>query len=209
MHLELEEKEENKMKKIILLFFIILMSFETHASLRSISLEDAWKEGKFNGRSLRNVSEIRVENEFNLTPEQKTAFLKSSNLTGLKTIELRGQDIDDTFVEAMCKKPTFSRLITIDLSDNDKITDKSVEAIIKSTIIGRIRDLPQISGRYGLPSSEVYLLVSGTRVNEQTKNKLLKKPSRFDFDIHYLNPITNKKSSASVQGAIKWVQITD
>ncbi len=178
-----------------------------------VHFKDAWKRNKFNHPDLNKIEYLHVgnSNEFKLTTEQKQAFLKSKHFNGLGSLELRGQDIDDKFVEIMCENPTFSRLYRIDLSKNPNITDKSIEYIRESTLIGSIRDGPQICGRYGRTASYIYLNVEGTKVSKEMI-KLSSTKAAFDgfdfggFSIQYLHPITGKKTYHSSQ-AIKWVEL--
>ncbi len=106
----------------------------------------------------------------------------------------------------ICRNPSFSRVIKLDLSGNKKLTDETLSLISGSEFLGNIRDLPQISSRYGIPSSEIHINVKGTSISPQAISQFNRTPQVFDFPIRYLHPTTEKETFEPVKG-IKWLQI--
>lgn len=104
--------------------------------------------------------------------EMKSAedLISKLNLT-VKTLDLSGhKEVDDNFVKTLSESDKSKTLINIDLS-NTSISDISLQYILESKKLGTQRDLPQISARYDLPSSEIYLNVEGTKVSKENKEK--------------------------------------
>lgn len=163
--------------------------------------------GGFNSPKLKSTIQLwDPNNDFKFTKEMKEEFLKSTALTGLKILELNNKDIDDNFIEEMCKNKTFARLITIDLSNNKNITSKSLKYIRESDIIGSTRDLPQISGKYGCPSSEVYINIDGTGITDKKDIKKYFGEPRSEFVIRYMHPVHNTATYPTINNGIKWLQ---
>lgn len=176
-----------------------------------MSYSEAWKESAFNSREFSHVQSLYPVEGESLTSEQKQALVTSETFTNLRTLSLCGQGVDDTFIRSLCSNPCFSRIISLDLSDNPEITRVSLELILASAALGSIRDMQQISGRYDLPSSEVYIKVGGTAVTKEDIEWFNENP-RFDFSIFYRHPVTGEQSSLFSDDdrseAIKWLKVT-
>jgi hypothetical protein len=196
------------MFKIIYFALIISqMATECVASWgRTIDYETAWGEGKFSGETLKNVYRLESQGK-KLTEIQKDFLIDSRSLSNLRYLDLKNQDIDDDFIDFLCGNSTFSRLIEIDLSDNPKLTPKSLEYFSQSPCIGSIRDLPQISARYELPSSEIRVYAQGTSIDPEVVKIYNSAPQNTDFFIRYLHPINNRKTSDPGNHAIKWIHV--
>lgn len=197
----------NEPRKLSKLLLYVTLALPTYAlgTQRSLSYDEAWIEGKFDAKSLSNVWQLYPEEGTSLNEDRQEALAQSRHLHRLKTLNLRCQNIDDKFIQRISSNQTFSRIINLNLSYNHQITDKSLEYILDSDYLGSIRDLPQISGHYGLPSSEIYITTEGTGITTESVKKYQNNP-RFNFCIDYINPVTDKRSAASNQGAIKWLQ---
>lgn len=182
----------------------LLSTFKSYGS--SMSYDEAWNlGGNFDGPRLRNVVHLYPSSDNQLDISMQDSLASSKALINVKVLDLSHQDIDDNFIERLCKNRTFSRVINLDLSGNPKITDKSLELISISDIIGSIRDLPQISGKYGIPSSEIYIYTQDTSINSKTIKEYQEAPKRFDFSIRYLN-LNGQRTASSVSDSIKWLQ---
>lgn len=190
---------------------ILLTASESQGSFRSSSYEEAWDavEG-FNKSTLRNVSTLSPndDNQLRDNNQMRNALSQSTALVSLKVLNLHNQGIDDAFIKKLCNNSTFSRVIRFNLSGNPEITEKSLEFLSNSDIIGSIRDLPQLSGSYGKPSSEIYIETQNTGISLETIKKYQAKPTRFDFSIRYLHPFTNKRTAEPVSDSIKWLQLS-
>jgi hypothetical protein len=111
-------------------------------------------------------------------------LLSCTNLNATTSLYLSEKDIDDTTVAAACSNPINNQVIDIDLSNNKKVTLASINLIKDSDIIGSTISLPKTSGRYNLPSSDVFVNVEGTDITREEINDIefIKKP----FVINYL-----------------------
>jgi len=180
---------------------------EGNHPFRAVDYEEAFGEEKFSGPSLGDVTEIfTISDEYQLTDEQKQKLCSSATLKNLKVIDLSNQGIDDDFMSKICKNPTFSRVIKLDLSGNKKLTDQTLKLISESQFLGSIRDLPQISSRYGKPSSEIHINVKDTSISPRAISQFNREPQNRDFVIRYLHPVTDQETSLPATG-IKWLQI--
>lgn len=169
-----------KLTFILLGFFILVTNQFTYASqFRSLSYEDIRdEEGAFGSSNLTDVMEI-FSGGRNLDEYESSLLTQSNSLTNLKKLDLSDQYVvDDKFIEALVKNSTFSRIIFLNLSGTN-ITDKSVDLIVRSKILGSIRDLPQISGRYDCPSSVITIRAKNTKVTDNQMKTL------FSFHIEY------------------------
>ncbi|MBL8676710.1 MAG: hypothetical protein JNJ47_04720 [Alphaproteobacteria bacterium] len=176
--------------------------YETTKSFTKI-----WNKEKFEGLNLRRVTTIMPDKDNELTSEMAEDFLNSQHsLINLRTLSFEKQNIDDSFIKALCNNKTFSRIMNLDLTGNPGVTDSSLDLISGSNIIGSIRDLPQTSGRYNLPSSEIYITVKGTGISFDSIRKYKEAPQNNDFSITYLHPFYNTPTADPVTGAIKWLQ---
>ena len=77
---------------------------------------------------------------------------------------MRGQNITDDFIKIFCENKIFSKIINLNLSDNN-ITKKSIEFILESNYIGSIRDFHQTSARHGVASSQVQIRVENIKLD--------------------------------------------
>lgn len=128
--------------------------------------------------------------------EKRTAFLDSETLTSLRSVDFSNMNIDDTFINYFSLNPTFSRINTICLSGNADITVLSLELIRDSDYLGSLRELPQISGRYGFPGVTIDVKVDGTGIRRTDAFE----DHRFFSPISYRTIIGNKMKAPSVRG---------
>lgn len=180
------KKEEVNMKKLIYLSIGIMFSLLTGeqslgSQYRTINYDDAREEGGFNAPTLTNVMELatggRTLNEIEITD-----LTSSKTLTNLRTLDLRNQPlVNDDVIRQLAANPTFARIITLKLGGTN-ITDESIARIASSPSLGSIRDLPQISGTYDIPSSVVRVYAKDTRVTDKQQK------TKFEFHIEYRPP---------------------
>jgi hypothetical protein len=90
--------------------------------------------------------------------------------------------------------------MAIDLSNNSGITDAALEYIRNSTVFGSVRALPQVSARYGGPSTTVRVKRRNTSVTRTSVEP------EFDFVIDYKHPITDEVTGHADQG-IKLIEV--
>ncbi|MEN8236788.1 MAG: hypothetical protein ABFQ95_04515 [Pseudomonadota bacterium] len=186
--------------------FTLMLGFcvsEANATLRSITFDDVLAEGGFNAPTLSNVSQLRPGPN-PLNNQQKDQLVQSKTLNQLRVLSVRNCDFTDAHIRNLTKNPTFSRLFNLDISQNIRIGDNSLDYILDSDVIASIRDLPQISGRYGIPSSEVYLQTDHTAVTSDKIREITQEP-RQHFYIRYLDPNGNQTAS-DVPHGLKWIQ---
>ncbi|AIL13862.1 hypothetical protein IM40_10905 (plasmid) [Candidatus Paracaedimonas acanthamoebae] len=189
-------------------FFIVSLIGNAFASSSNmLSYDDAWNVSRFNGKNLQDIVELYPMPGTVLSKDQKQCLLESKTLYNLKTLDLSNQEIDDKFIEALCNQPTFSRIINLDLSGNPDITDLSLKYLLESNTLGSVRDLPQISGTYGSPSSEIYITTRDTAISPEAIQHYHSNP-RFDFVINYLHPITHTFTAPSAKSSIKWLRFS-
>ncbi len=200
-------KEKTMKNSIIKLFtFIFCMHIMHIMEIQAMSVyyDDAFERYSESITTLAPSPEkVWTDNEI-----QKLKTLLGKPLPHLKALDLRGVGINDDFIDTLCKNSSLKRLIRIDLSNNEDITSESLKKIFKSDVIGSVRDLQQISGRYGIPSSEVYIGWKNTKI-KYTDVERYKKTPRFDFSIQYLHPIHEYPTFPSVERSIKWLQFLD
>ena len=192
------------MKKIVLISISILLSLLTGdhllASFRDLDYEAVREEGGFKAQSLRDVVTLSPEGK-SLSKRELDDLATSTSLINLKTLSLKNQiNVDDAFIYKLVNNPTFSRIITLRL-EGSNITDASIDSIKMSRYLGSIRDLPQESGRYGIPSSVVKVYVKDTAVGDTTQKTL------FNFHIEYRPPNPSSYPWEPVDNAVKIVEI--
>jgi hypothetical protein len=175
------------------------------ASSQIFDYEDVRRNGGFLSSRLSNVYNIIPAGDV-LTPKEKRDLKKTQTLSNLKTLNLKDQNVDDEFIEAICQKPHFSRLQKIILSGNKDISDKSIDHILESPYIGRTRDLLQISGRYGYPANFIEVIADGTSVTDPEGRRCFEKV-KFNFSMRYINAITGHRTSSSTDQAVKIVEV--
>lgn len=168
-------------RSITFFIFLCIGSLSHAMQLRSLSYETVREEGGFDADSLEDVTEIRPSGR-TLNEEELLALIHSHSLKNLRTLDLAYQPlVKDWVIADLVKNPTFSRLITLRLSGTD-VTDASIYFILYSPVVGSIRDMPHISGKYGLPSSRIRVHARDTHI-EDTERK-----DFFDFHIEYKPP---------------------
>jgi hypothetical protein len=191
---------------LIILYYMIGSSIACDYHPRDLDYDAAWKEGKFSGKALVDVNNLRAGGH-KLSDPMKTLLASSLTLTNLRVLDLNDQGINDEFIEKISNNPTFSRITKIDLSGNPDITPKALEYIVESPYIGSIRDFPQISAKYGVYSSEIHIVAHGTSIDSETIRSYNMEPKNKSFIIHYLHPTTEKPTSQPAVRAIKWLLI--
>lgn len=182
--------------KVIIALLAAISSTALHASLRYIDYDDVRKEGGFGSPSLANVCSI-VASDNKLTDTEKQALLESTHLHHIHTLDLSGQDIDDSFVEKLVRNGALKRIMTLDLSNNPKITNLALDYILKSSVLGSIRDLPQTSARYGGPSTTIRVKRRNTGITTTNIEPV------YYFSINYINPITGSSVYETTDQGIK------
>jgi hypothetical protein len=161
-----------------LINIVILLATISAANATSIDYEKLKEFLNSNDQRLKNVTEISSTNSDNpeilLTKKELDRLVASKLLTNLKKLDLSGHDelTDDHIINLGNNQQSFKRLLAIDLSDCPNITVKSLESIRDSKTIGLIRNLPQISARYGCPASSIRVSIGGkTKITRQEKEK--------------------------------------
>ena len=102
-----------------------------------------------------------------MTRDQKEWLLDNSSLlSNLQSLDFTDEKISDEFVEEF-DWDDLPRLESIDFSNNQKITDKSLIAINNSHRVGTNRDSLKYGWKYGLDCSaysQIFIDISGTSV---------------------------------------------
>jgi len=187
--------------KKIFLFLLFIGNVVNASFLESLQFDEVRSRGGFNCPAMQNVSSISPSiNPLNLT--EKEELLNSGTLFRLHTLDLSGQNVDDAFVDNLSKNPCFARIINIDLSDNPDITPQALEYILNSEYLGSVRDLPQVSGRYGCPATTIFVRARNTGIKDRNINPL------FGFHISYRHPFTGQETSPSTDEAVKFLDVT-
>ena len=140
------------------------------------------------------LTEIEIKDIFTLKKFQN-----------LRTLDLKNQDLTDKDIELLSKNPSLGRVINIDLSENPRITAKSIQFVLDSPYLGSIRDIPQISDTYGLPASTLYLSLQGTSADPEEISQE-KNIFRKNFSIHYKHPKDNSGTYPSADNGLKFVE---
>jgi hypothetical protein len=197
-------------KKVYAMIGFLLMLQPVSASnhFRILDYDDVREEGGFKSLTLGNVSEIIPAGKVLTSEEMEDLISDTGALSNLRVLDLEGQGVDDNFIISLCNNKTLKRIIKLNLSKNEKITNKSVESILESEILGSVRDLPQISGRYGIPSSVIYMKAKETGVTPLKKGYNYFDEHRFGFNIAYIHPIKNSKTSDPVEDGVKFIEVT-
>lgn len=187
-----------KFKSFFSFFFFLSFVINSHAASRTVSFDDIRSEGGFGSESLLTVSYIEASGNM-MTEEEKEALVNSPYLKNVKALDLKQQRLDDSFIEKLCNNQSLNRLIKLDISENKDITEKSIQLILDSDLLGSVRDLPQISGRYGIPSSTIYVTAKNTSVQGI-------EVKRFGFHIEYKHPMTGQQTNTPADYAVKFVE---
>ncbi|OJX11711.1 MAG: hypothetical protein BGO77_06345 [Caedibacter sp. 37-49] len=155
---------KNNFLKTFLVLFSFYFTTSCQASfLRSVTFDDIrGEEGGVGSESLRTVSHIQASG-VKLTPEEKETLINSPYLNNVHSLYILDQYLDENFILRLCQNTALKRLINLEISKNQNITNLSLQSILESDL-GLIRDLPQISGRYGIPSSTIYVTASKTSI---------------------------------------------
>lgn len=188
------------MKTILISLAAIITSGALHSSsyFRDLDYNDVRKEGGFSSEKMANVCYIESSGT-KLTDEEKKALLTSNHLHHLHTLDLSGQDLNDDFIEQLSRNQSLSRLITLDLSNNPSITDTALDHILNSTVLGSVRDLQQVSARYGGPSTTVRVKCKNTNIKKTAIDPV------FYFTVNYIHPVTGKILSEPTDQGIKFI----
>jgi hypothetical protein len=185
----------------IILFTFSMINIIEASFYKNLDYDDVRKAGGFSSKNMLYVSRIS-SSDTPLDEAEKSAILNSETLCNLHTLDLSNQAIDDNFIETLSKNPHFRRIINLDLSGNLGITDSSVKYLLESPNIGSIRDLPQVSSRYGCLSTTVYLRAVGTNIKNFNNEPC------FNFCINYKNPVTGEETHDHTEHAVKFVEVT-
>lgn len=188
------------MKVILISLIAMIASTALHASLRDLDYDGVRKEGGFGSETMVNVCRIEASN-VKLTADEKTALLISPYFHHVHTLDLSGQEIDDSFIEKLACNTSLGRLMNLDLSNNPDVTDKALEYIRSSTVFGSVRDLPQVSARYGGPSTTVCVKRKNTAASKTAINPV------FYFGIDYVDPITGRITFEHADQGIKLISV--
>ncbi len=194
-------------------FYIIVLLFslpnKALCMFDTLDFDQVRESGGFSSLSLKNVISITPSQQ-SLNQEEVRALANSTTLKNLRTLNLKDQEnVNDEFVRTLSNNPTFSRIINLNLSGTN-ITRQSFNYILESNSLGQIRDLPQVSGRFGVPSSMIYVRV------EDIQNLPKKEIEEFNrgnkkknnFTIQYMHPAKGIESSPPATG-IKMLEIKD
>lgn len=140
-------------------------------ALRTLNYNEVRNEGGFKAESMKDVVEIFPAGRA-LNKQEVDDLVTSIYLKNLKCLDLTDQaEITNEVIEKFaCKNPTFSRVIRLDLNGTD-ITDEAIDAISRSKYLGSVQDLPQTSGKYGIPSATVTVYVRNTVVRNTTQRE--------------------------------------
>ena len=210
------------MNKSMIGFFLTVLGFlsmiqDGNAMLRSLDYDEVRREGGrgFSTDIFSNAYQLVPSKEL-LKPEEKGDLVRNPYLTKLHTLNLSGQNIDDDFVRALCETKynpdrspsnSYRRIIHLNLSRNPLITMRSIDFLLESPVLGSLRDLPQISGRFGCPATTLYVQAKETGISPPSPEEKHFIKHRFNFDIEYRNPITEKQSDTPAIG-VKFVEVT-
>lgn len=167
-------------KNILNVIMGILTSTYTYAATHELDLEDikdlisssSREDEDIKSYNIKNIRKIISVEGVSLTDEEITRFVN------LPFYELRSLDLShnsfltDKHIKKLSENSKIKRLCEINLSNCPHITDKSLTYILESEYIGKIRILPQISDRYGIPVSSINIIISGkTGISEEMKRK--------------------------------------
>lgn len=195
--------QESKWKFLLRSLSLVFLPFACNASaLLDVTYEDIRKNGGFSSNYVSSVSRIRSAGD-TLSQQEKTDLLNSPYLDRVHTIDLSGQGIDDSFISEISQKSSLKRIINIDISDNSQITEESLKQILNSTILGSLRDLPQISGKYGVPATTIYVTAKNTGLIDTSETIELQ---RKWFQIEYKHPVLGTETDTPVDNAIKFIE---
>lgn len=198
------------MKKLNFIFAFYLSFFASPAfsMYENVDFDQIREEGGFEGHCLSKVATI-FPSEETLEAEEIDALFNSPHAANIKTLNLRGQIlVNDLKVAQLCNNRAFARIINLDLRDTG-ITLAALDSILESNTLGSIRDLPQMSGRYGCPSSTIYVstnLVDLTPDIIGQYNRGNRKKN--DFTIYYKHPANGIATAPTVTG-IKMLEISN
>lgn len=122
----------------------------------------------------------------------------------------RQSNVDDDILKLIAQRASegqaFWRLKNLDLSET-QVTEVGVKALLESRLVGTIRDLPQLSGRYNTPASTIFIRVEDVKAEFPNMTALNRGAIvNRDIVIHYKNPLTDKEICAPVKG-IKMIEL--
>jgi hypothetical protein len=136
------------------------------------------EEGGFNSPTLSDVTELFPGGR-NLDQLEIEELVTSRKLTDLRILDLTNQPaVNDGVIGRLVSNPTFSRIEKLILCGTD-ITDEAIACIASSPYLGGIRHYPNVSGKYGVPASEVRVYVKDTGVKD------ISQKLTFEFHIEF------------------------
>ncbi|MBT4880876.1 MAG: hypothetical protein HON43_07995 [Alphaproteobacteria bacterium] len=196
--------------RILKLFVLVLIVLDISVAVanysRTLTYDDVRREGGFTSTTLKDVSTIIRSGE-KLTDNEKTQIINSKCLIKVHTLDLSDQGIDDNFMWEISNSSSLERLINLDLSGNKDITNASIKVLLGSDEIGKVRDLPQISGKYGIPAISLHVNGINTGIIPEDKASCFTK-ERFHFHVEYLHPVSSAKIAEPTSNAVKFVECT-
>jgi hypothetical protein len=123
--------------------------------------------------------------------------LSQVNLKGVHTLNLRGRkDID---FDELSRNKDAGNIININLEETNVNSD-DLKKLLYSGTFGTKRDLPQISARYEMPSSEIYVSITNSSLPDKERREISQKPVG-KFNLSY-------KTGETLVG-IKWMKINE
>lgn len=192
--------------------FIYSCSPNIFGYFRMVTYDEIREEGGFNSTSMLDVSRI-IPSGSPLSEDEIRELIESKTLTNLHTLDLSNQkNVTDVHIKRLSENPAFKRIINLDLSGT-RVTSSSIMDLLGSNM-GTIRDLPQLSARFGLPSSTIYLTALDTQIENNFERNVFPSGGKcftiFSQGVHldYLNPVTGQKTSLPVDGAMKMIEVT-
>lgn len=115
--------------------------------------------------ALSSANTIYFDKYFRMNNEQKKLFL-TYEFNSLTDLDFCDQNIDDDFVEKLCESGILKKLKKIDLSNNAKITSKSIQYLFESENVCCEGNMIGISGKYDRPMVTIQIVVYNTDVNK-------------------------------------------
>jgi len=124
-----------------------------------------------------------IENIHKITKAELHKLIKDCSCS-VDNVDLSGQNLTDEDIKLLCESKIFRPLMTINLNHNKQLTDKSIEYILSSNVVGSLMDMPNISGKYGVPCAKIEVHIKGTEIAKNMKSRIVEK-HRFGFRIAF------------------------
>ena len=137
-----------------------------------------------------------------LSPEEKQ-MIRNAKMENITMITLRPtymigkKEFTNDDVLSFLSNRSLTRIVQLDISGNTHVDNVIPEFILENDYIGSQRDLPQISGKFGIPSSEILVRASQTSITIDP-NKAQYTYMKRGFKIHY-------SAAQSVENGMKLV----